>query len=924
MTNVIRGVMNKFNRGEVAEEAFAREDVERIDNSCEVMENFQPERLGPMKFRPGAELIDLTTDDEVVLVPFITEIDDPWMLIFSGNTNTPFMTVMTPSTDALLATNTNTSGFQNQFFTTGFAVNEWTEAHEGSATAQILAGSLELFGTGSDAAIVYQTTDTTDTGTVHTFKLTVTKHRVKCQIGSTGVGSSDLFEFEFGIGVHHVDVVHATLDITVTLSNDSLQSAWITSVELIATPLAKSVFIENGLDFVSPSTGLQALRDLRYAQSADVMFFCGKDWLPFVVKRTGDTSFSVERFEPLFGPYEPLNISNITMNPTAPVDGDMTVVATQNFFQNSAAQGFGKGTLLKLAIVGQNVTVTGTDATTVTPGVFVFGVGDARQFTIIVDTTGAYGSLVLQKSFDEVTWQNVGGPLATFTSGLDFTSVYNDGLDAAEIFYRMKVDTVGSMTTIDMTIEYDYGTVEAQGRIYNRINNTDVAVSWYVPLGVDQTVRDWYIGSWGGKKDWPTAVAIDQGRLWFAGGNRVWGSESDFFRSFNRNIEGASASIQRTIGFGSSKQIFWLAPSANLVAGTGMAEIDIRSDSFGGILTDLNTNLKNGSSQGCANVPPLVSDQEIVFVQRGGNKLIGIDFNIQAEKHVIEDFNMLNASILNPSVVRMAVVRNPETRIYLVLSDGTMRVLLRDIEENVIAWSKVTIKEHNGTSTINDEVTDVAVLPGSPEDRVYISVKTGATTGKLLRLAMTTEVDGGIHSKHFDSWQYFLSPGTTITLSSNGGAFANGNEVAVWADGVDRGDFTLNASLQITVPTAWTDVYVGYRYDADYKSNKLTGYDDLSVLASRKRIVNTGLIMKDYVAGVVTVGPETSLLGSMPLLEDGQVPLDGGYDFFPFEFSGISEVDPRIHIKATGPCNIMALAYDVKNSSQRTKKEGTT
>ena len=34
-------VYNKFNRGEVDPDAFARDDVTKINNSCELMENFR-------------------------------------------------------------------------------------------------------------------------------------------------------------------------------------------------------------------------------------------------------------------------------------------------------------------------------------------------------------------------------------------------------------------------------------------------------------------------------------------------------------------------------------------------------------------------------------------------------------------------------------------------------------------------------------------------------------------------------------------------------------------------------------------------------------------------------------------------------------------------------------------------------------------
>jgi hypothetical protein len=270
----------------------------------------------------------------------------------------------------------------------------------------------------------------------------------------------------------------------------------------------------------------------------------------------------------------------------------------------------------------------------------------------------------------------------------------------------------------------------------------------------------------------------------------------------------------------------------------------------------------------------------------------------------------------------MAIVRNPETRIYLVMSDGTMRVLLRNKIEDILGWSRMTLQYHDGAALANELVQDVAVLPNtSGEDRVYVQCYTASGAGKILKLAKTTEVNTTAASRHFDSFVVFSSPGTTITLPTGVGAvFTNGRSVAVWVDGVDDGDYVITAG-DITGVTSGTVVVVGFRYEATFKSGKLGDYTSGSVLTANKRIINTGLIMKDYVQGAVTVGPDTDSLTAMPGIEAGTTAgNETSYDHLPFEYDGESETDPRIHIKATGPCNIMALSYEVKQTDRRTTK----
>jgi len=935
-----KGLFNKFNRGEISKDAFAREDVTRIENSCEVMENFSPERLGPMSFRPGSEQMDFdpngiahTTDDETLLVPFATSIDDPAMMIFAANNGAPTIDFMRANIFEFFERVLTTTVWLEGTFDTPLGTG-WTAADVGGAVSIIAGGELLMTGTGTDEAKVFQTSSSTQANTPHGFFFVVDKGEVLCQIGTGGVDSGNLFEGKLQIGYHHIEVESdASSDITVTLSSANIRQARMLDAELqgnttLSTPLETAFRV----DIMGSATqALQILRSLRWAQSADIMYFCGgrdfvtgnQGWLPFEIKRWNPTSFSVQRFVNVFGPYEIINIGNTTMEPQGNIDGNMTVAPSRPYFEAAPpAFGFGDldygfGTLLKIAVNGQIQSVTGSANGTSTQGVFVFGTGDARNIDVSVVADGTFASVQLQKSFDEITWQAVPGE--DYSANTNKT--FNDGLDAAEIFYRLSIiDNTGTATTFTLQIDYAYGTLESQGRIVENDNNQDVEVEWYIPFNGPTGVEypDWFVGSWGGKRGMPTAVAFHEGRLWFAGGNRIWGSESDFYESFDTLIEGSSASIKRTIGFGAAERIHWLAPSARLVAGTAIAEIDIRSSAFGEVLTPENTNLKAGSDMGTADVVPIVLDNEILFVQRGGRKLIGIDFAMSAEKHSVEDFNMLNQTILRDGngVVQVVFARNPETRVYIVMNDGTMRVLLRDITEGILGWSRITIRDNAGAQ---ENIVSMAVLPSEDEDEVWITTD----NSKVLKFAPFSLAEGQSDSRHFDSFQYFLSPGsTTLTLHS----IPNGDTVAAWVDGTNVGNFVVSGG-QITGVTGAdtaTNVTVGYQYEATYLSNKLTDFADIAVVAQRKRIINTGLLMRNYVDGVVTVGFDLNNLVPLPTIEDGKatVPGTGDYDHFPFPYNGTSETDPRIAIKATGPVKMLAYVYDVKDTASKTPTPG--
>ncbi len=922
MTSTIdKGVVNKFNRGEVSREAFSREDITRVENSCELMENWLPQRLGNMTFRSGTELIGSSTAVDTFMVPLVTDVDDPMLLLFGITGNQVYLRVI--RNDEFLTRVGVSSSFQNGTFSSGFAAGEWVDDNAVDAPSVISAG-LILQGLNGNEATTYQIVDSTDTGQRHGFTILITEGEVLCQMGTDGSGSRDLFERVLKVGEHTVQVTPDSA-MTVTFSNGNdyegiVRSCQLFTIDGVSNTVSVDVATALGNVPISTTDTYAKLKTLRYAESGDQIYFTSRFFPPFVVSRLNEDSISIERFHTVFGPWENINLTGTTMTPVAPIDGNMVVNSSTPFFADADANyNYSYGTGLKLAITGQNQTITTTTPNDATGPIFVFGSGDARSFTGEIDFDNTLGGVLLEKSFDKITWQTAPNVTA-FTGTAPIPIEYNDELDGVEIYYRLRLTAQdgGSPATFNtLTLTYDYGVIEAQGRITDRYSNSQVEVEWYEPVDLIQTVSDWYIGSWGGKNEYPDAVALYEGRLWFAGGGKIWGSETDYYESFNRDIEGASASIFRTIGFGASQSIFWLAPSARMVAGTVLGEIDIKSNTFGEVLTPLNTNLKKGSDRGCANVIPLVMDQEIIFVQRGGDRLLGMDFNIAQEKHEIEDFNLINDDVLSSGVVRLAYTRNPETRIYAVLNDGTMRVLLRDKVEDVMGWSTVSVKYYNASTqqVENANVTDVVSISGNTEDSVYIVINKGSSA-QVMKFANIA--DNSLY--YFDHYINLTNPSSTVVLDTR---FIVGSTVGVVVDGVDDGDYVVASGNQITGVTVGTDVTVGYRYTPTYKSNKMSSYSRDSVLNSNKRIINTGLIMRNYVLDGVQVGPDLDTMSNLPAIEEGKASTDkSDYDYLPFEYDGESETDPRIFIQATRPCTIMALTYEVKDTDRKTKKAG--
>jgi len=874
-------VINKFNRGEIDSKAISRDDVEKVRNSCTSLVNFFPLRLGPMMYRQGTEYIGASGADNY-LIPFVASDTDYALLSFSSTVLNVWIN------DVELAYVNATTSLLNQSFTSN--ITSWTDASgAGSSTSwDSTLQALKLVGNDTTSAISYQTSTSTDTGSEHTLTITVLRAPVKVQIGESGQGSSGILDAELAPGKHYLFFTPAA-HFTITFSNSKKYSALVDSA-LISTSTST-------IDIVVPFITAE-LPNLKYAQSADVVFIAYSgtaDILqrPYRIERRGTKSWSAVEVRNDDGPFAPINDTAITLTATA-LFGDTVLTASDALFLSTSV-----GDIYKLSSAGQVVTASVTAQDTGTGGIFVTGISNGRTF--IVTLTGTWAATVtLQRSSDNSTWTDTD---TTWTANVDAT--YNDALDNAVFYYRLHVKT-GDFTsgTVVMTLDYAAGSIDGVCRIYEYTSATSVKIQVLTDFGSTDATKDWFEGAWSSTLGFPSALALYEGRLWYAGRDKLWGSVSDAYASFDTSLTGDSKAITRTIGFGPVQTINWLQPSTRLMMGSAAAEISVRSSTFGEPLTDDNTNLKASSTQGSNNIDPLLIDDSIYYVQRSGIKVFSAEYAPDRDAHTVADTTLLNAKICSAGIKRIAVSRQPETRIWVVLDDGNARCYLLDKTEAVAAWSKV---EMDGT------ILDVCVLPGTDEDQVYFNVtRTGGTY--LEKLAQFDEAEGATSSKHFDSFKTYTSPGTTITI-----AHLDTKTVGVWADGQDRGTYTV-ASNTITVATAWTTVIVGLPHVADYVSNKISGYMEGNVLNKRKRIVDTGLVTENHVPGALTIGPSVALLEQLPDTEGGTDVVTTTtfteYDYLPFEFNGEEESDPRIFMRATGPVTILSLTYDVLHSGE--------
>lgn len=942
-----------FNRGLISPRALARVDLKRTAWSAEEMTNWIAREFGSMMLRPGFKYRtgtngNLTTRN----LPFVRSASAKAVLELTADT----LRVLID--DAPITREAVSSAVSNGDFTTDLA--SWTDNDEsGAASVWVAGGYMGLTGTGTLNAIRDQTVTVSadDTGVEHALRIVVERGPVTLRVGTGTGGDFYIGETELATGTHSLAFTPvgnfsirfmSSLERQVLVSSCNVEAAGIMT---LPTPWGAS-----DLDNVRAGTD---------TQSVDVMFVACTGYTQRRIERRGTRSWSVVQYLANDGPFRNLNTGPITITPSA-LSGNITLTASAALFQSTQAPSADNaGALFRITSEGQQVQELDITAqNTFSDAIRVTGVDNSRIFTVTRANLGGTGSTAtLQRSLesDAGPWED----FASYTTNGDVT--VDDGLDNQIVWYRIGVKT-GDYAggTIDLTLTYQLGSIDGIVRITAFSSSTSVSAEVIQNLGGTDATPIWEEGAWSDYRGWPSAGALYESRLWWAGLDKQWGSVVDAFDSFDDRFEGDAGPISRSIGSGPLEVINWIVPLQRLMLGGQLAEFAARSSSFDEPLTPTNFNIKKSSTQGSSNVQGMALDDTGVFVQRGGTRLFSLEFNAENYNYRAKDLCNLIPEIGKPRIVRIVIQRQPDTRIHCILSNGKVAILVFDEAENVACWLRV---ETDGW------IEDGVVLPGdagTDEDQVYYTVRrtiNGSTVRYYERWALESSCKGGtsvyegtstatITDLPYDDTtvvtvrdadgefienatvsegaitlsaavtyaqitpaKYLLADsfvefdnGATPSVTVTGLGHLIGEEVVVYQDGICPEDsdgfpetYTVSVAGEVTLDTEALVGMVGLPYEARWKSAKIS-----VALNYNKKIDYVGVVLGDTHAKGLYFGPTFDELDALPEIEEGYLVDENSvhreYDEPPIEFDGDWDSDSRLCLQAYAPrpCTVMA------------------
>lgn len=274
----------------------------------------------------------------------------------------------------------------------------------------------------------------------------------------------------------------------------------------------------------------------------------------------------------------------------------------------------------------------------------------------------------------------------------------------------------------------------------------------------------------------PGAVSFFQQRLYYAGSNALpatfWASQPGAFQNFNQSDPvQASDTITGTIVSSQLNQIKHMVPMpGGLIILTGRAAFTLTTGQGANAtlaVTPLNATVMPQAYNGCSDVPPLVINEDIIYVQAKGSIVRDLSYNIYAAIYTGTDISVRsNHLFFEHNILQWAYAEEPFKLVYAIRDDGILLSLTFMKEQQIYGWA------HHDTQGL---FTSVASIQEGQVDAPYVIVQRtlpdGVTQVQWIERVMERTLTYGAE----DSWSVDagirsnLLPGP-VTLSFSSGS----------------------------------------------------------------------------------------------------------------------------------------------------------
>ena len=484
------------------------------------------------------------------------------------------------------------------------------------------------------------------------------------------------------------------------------------------------------------------LFDLKYEQSADVLYIVHSDYETRKLSRLNNTLWTLTAISINDGPFRTENSDVADFLTASATTGSVTLTATGHspFIMGSTAGHEPSGTdttdkaqtgaLFKIVhpagTLEYNLLCTDSyddDSTEDVSWVHCGTLYEGAEWTLTTKDEWQ-GTVEVQRNYTigaakgHAGWETV----LSFTSGTtDQRNVSTTGTeDDDDADYRVRL---ANATDDTCQIHFSTDQTEVVGivEITSVTSATSALGTVIKTLASINATHKWSEGSWSNYRGWPQTTTFFEDRLCFGGNtaqpDTIWGSVTSDYENMTAGVNDDDA-ILFTLSSRQVNVIEWLVGKDKLLIGTSGAEWTIA----GGTdepLTSSNAIVKQHSTYGSANLQANLANESVLFFQRGKEKMRELAYNWELDSYVAPDMTILANFVTNGGIVDTDFQKTPDSILWTVRNDGQLPVFSYERKENVTAWSRMITSD--GTSESDFE--SVVVINGDPEDEVWAIVE---------------------------------------------------------------------------------------------------------------------------------------------------------------------------------------------------------
>ena len=627
----------------------------------------------------------------------------------------------------------------------------------------------------------------------------------------------------------------------------------------LSTAEIASLYSIGNYSIVSPYTSAEAF-EIHITQSADIMYIAHKDHHPQKLSRFGDTNWTIEDVPFTGGPFFDENTDATQLVGFArtggtarsgyyfPAGATGTLTATaHNPFNSSMINGLWSVNHTRNA---DNTTSTPDNSTNAAPTLIAYpkAVRTKGDYVFNVSTFAAGDIAKLWRKQGNGEWQE----FRTFTAATTFSATE----DKDDVFYSFTI-AAGDTVIAEFTAknQLNQGVVKITALTSSTVVTVEVIDAVLSDNSTDNAVTTsmWAEGAWSDYRGYPRTVVFFEDRLWWASSTNnpdtLWSSKSGDYENMSFTDLGLDdEAITFSINDNEVSQVQWMQARQVMAVGAANKEYRFGASDPDKPVTPADRKATPQTSEGSHTLQPKILKDSIFFFQSLGSKLGKMKFDAITENFDVEDATMKSYRLFDSVPVDLAVQRVPDSIIWTVRTDGVMPTLTYEPKEEVLGWARQIFGNSAAVETPTGTVESVAVIHGSSEDEVWVSVLWADLSARHVMRFKPRNFGSDIDDAFYVDSGLTLTPAGTVV---SGLDHLEGETVVVFGDGVVQtettaGDFVVGGGAKatgvITVPSGIITAQVGLPYTMKVRTMRHSIPQEGTTIQSRIKAIKRTVV----------------------------------------------------------------------------------